>query len=67
MLPHLYDVLFETLEEFEAEARAYPFWQLITGQFKQLARIHPMEDCSLKRIRSEKGDNKKNVSKTKLN
>lgn len=65
VLPHLYDALFQTLKEFEAEARAYPFWQLITGQFQQLARVDPIEKCSLERFRSKGNDAPEKVSKTK--
>lgn len=53
VLPYLYDSLFQTLREFESEARAYPFWELITGQFQQLARTEPMKNCSLKRVQAK--------------
>lgn len=46
VLPYLYDILFETLKEFEAEARSRPFWKLVAGQFQQLARVEPMTTCS---------------------
>lgn len=51
VLSHLYDILFKTLAEFEVEAKAYPFWELISGQFQQLARIEPMTKCSKERFR----------------
>lgn len=51
ILPHLYDILFETLIDFEAKAIAYPFWELISGQFQQLTRIKPMAKCSYERFK----------------
>ncbi|XP_055301663.1 cytochrome b5-related protein-like [Sitodiplosis mosellana] len=43
ILPQLYDILFETLLEFEAECQCYPwFFETIKGQFKQLSRVEPM-------------------------
>lgn len=56
VLPHLYDILFETLNEFEAEAKAYSFWKLISGQFQQLARVKPMEKCSHIRFKAQRAD-----------
>lgn len=44
VLPHLYDIFFETLLEFEAECQCKPwFFETIKGQFKQLSRIESME------------------------
>lgn len=44
VLPELYDILFETLFEFEAELQLYPwFFETIKGQFKQLTRTKPMK------------------------
>lgn len=65
VLPHLYDILFDTLIEFEAEARAYPFWQLITGQFNQLARVEPMTKCSHERFKLKELDGNENATKAK--
>lgn len=43
ILAELYDILFETLLEFEAECQCYPwFFETIKGQFQQLSRIQPM-------------------------
>lgn len=39
ILPHLYDTLFETLVEFEAESEGHPWFDVIKGQFLQLARV----------------------------
>lgn len=39
ILPQLYDILFETLVEFEAESEGYPWYEVIKGQFLQLARV----------------------------
>lgn len=44
ILSELYDILFETLLEFEAELQCYSwFFETIQGQFKQMARTKPME------------------------
>jgi len=43
ILPELYGILFETLMEFDAECRAYPWFTIIQGQFKQLVRDQPMK------------------------
>lgn len=44
ILPELYDLLYETLEEFEAECQCYPwFFETIKGQFQQLSRVEPMK------------------------
>lgn len=66
VLPHLYDALYQTLNEFESEARAYPFWQLITGQFQQLARIDPMKDCAAKRSQLNEGNAADKMTKRKF-
>lgn len=41
ILPQLNDTLISTCLEFEADMREFPWWQLIVGQFKQLARTEP--------------------------
>lgn len=38
ILPHLYDILFETLNDFEIELGCYPYLETIRGNFAQLAR-----------------------------
>lgn len=44
VLPELYDILFETLFEFEAELQCCPwFFETVKGQFKQLSRTEPMK------------------------
>lgn len=67
VLPHLYDILYETLIKFEAEARACPFWQLITGQFNQLARVEPMTKCSHERFKLKELDGKGIATKATQN
>lgn len=43
VLSELYDILFETLLEFEAELQCYSwFFETIKGQFKQMTRTKPM-------------------------
>ena len=42
LLPQLYDMFFQTLMEFEAESQAYPWYEVIKGQFLQLTRTEPM-------------------------
>jgi fatty acid desaturase len=41
VLPQLHDTLISTCVEFECELREFPWFQLIIGQFKQLARTEP--------------------------
>lgn len=44
ILSELYDDFFETLMEFEAECKCYPwFFETIKGQFQQLSRVEPMK------------------------
>lgn len=45
ILPQLYDIFFKTLLEFEAESQCYPWYEIIKGQFLQLARVetNPMD------------------------
>lgn len=44
ILPHLYDVFFETLLEFEAECQCYTwFFETIKGYFQQASRIEEMK------------------------
>lgn len=44
LLPVLYDDFFKTLLEFEAELQIYPwFFEIIKGQYLQLARIEPQK------------------------
>lgn len=38
LLPQLNNVFLETCKEFEIELREYPWFELIKGQFQQLAR-----------------------------
>lgn len=42
ILPQLYDMLFETLFEFEAECKCYPWFEIIKGQFQQLSRTETL-------------------------
>lgn len=67
VLPYLYDILFETLIEFEAEAIAYPFWQLIRGQFQRLACVEPMTKCSHERLKLKGVDANGNAMMAKKN
>lgn len=41
LLPQLNEIFLETCQEFEIELREKPWYQLIEGQFKQLARTKP--------------------------
>lgn len=49
ILPELYDILEETLIEFQAVLHHKKWWHCIVGQFKQLARIEPMQKSSFER------------------
>lgn len=42
LLGQLYDILFETLAEFEAEIQCYSWFETIKGQFLQLSRVKSM-------------------------
>lgn len=43
-LPHLYDIFYETLAEFEAECQCQAwFFETIKGQFRQLSRVDAMK------------------------
>lgn len=55
VLRHLYPILFKTMEEFEVELDAYPWYHIIHEQFKLLSRTHtnpidPVERLRLKKI-----------------
>lgn len=39
LLPKLYPILFQTMEEFETEFKAYPWYFHVYGQLKQLSRV----------------------------
>ncbi|CAD7085894.1 unnamed protein product [Hermetia illucens] len=41
ILPHLYPILYQTIEDFEGQLRECSWLHHIIGQFKQLARITP--------------------------
>lgn len=41
LLPQLHEILISTCLEFDGELREFPWWKLIVGQFKQLARTEP--------------------------
>lgn len=60
ILPHLYDILFETLNEFEAECRTSSWYEIIKGQLQQLARIEPHQQSPPERFKSKKNNNIKN-------
>lgn len=49
ILPELYPILYQTMNEYKGELRSFPWFPLIAGQFQQLARIEPLKDCPLKR------------------
>lgn len=54
ILPNLYDILFETLDEFEMELGCYPYLETIRGNFAQLARNKLREIDSQKLYRQVK-------------
>lgn len=54
ILSSFYPVLFETMEEFEVELQAYPWYHLVYGQFRQLARNAPKTFDSLERFRRKR-------------
>ena len=39
LLPQLYETFLETCKEFEVEMMEYPWYNLVAGQFLQLAKI----------------------------
>jgi fatty acid desaturase len=41
LLPQLEETLIETCKEFEVEIRKMPIWNILVGQFQQLARTKP--------------------------
>lgn len=45
----LYPILFETMAEFETEFEEYPWFVLIRGQFDQLTKNKPADDCPSER------------------
>lgn len=54
ILPQLYPILFETLNEFKLELSAYPWYRLIQGQFNQLARNKPHPNDPGERLKLKK-------------
>lgn len=51
ILPQLREILYETCKEFEADLCVYPWYKLLIGQFKQLARTE------VRKCESGKGSN----------
>lgn len=51
LLTEFYPVLFETMAEFEVDLEAYPWYHLICGQLKQLARNTANPYDSLEQLR----------------
>lgn len=58
VLDQFYPILFETMEEFEVELAAYPWYHHISGQFRQLSRTLPNPIDSLERLRRKKIERK---------
>lgn len=54
VLHKLYPVLFKTMKEFDVELDAYPWYHLVYGQLKQLARIEPNRLDSLEKFRQKR-------------
>lgn len=54
VLPQFYPIFFKTLEEFELELVAYPWYQHVYAQFKQLTRTEPHPIDSLEKLRLKK-------------
>lgn len=58
LLGQLYDILFQTLNEFEAELQCYSWFDSLKGQFLQLSRVElmtldPQERYALKMKKSK--------------
>lgn len=49
VVSQLYPILLDTMVEFETEFEEYPWYVLIIGQLKQLARNTPVTDNPMKR------------------
>lgn len=49
VISQFYPILFETVIEFETAFAEYPWYALIIGQLKQLARNRPTTDDPMKR------------------
>lgn len=58
VLSELYSIVFDTMEEFEVELEAYPWYHCIYGQFRQLARNNPKTFDSLEKLKRKKIKNK---------
>lgn len=54
VLPQLYPILFETMNEFEVDLESNPWYHCVSGQFRQLARIEPNPIDSLEKLRRKK-------------
>lgn len=54
VLSQLYPILFQTMDEFEVELGAYPWYHHVSGQFRQLSRIQPNPIDSLEKLRRKK-------------
>lgn len=69
ILPEFYPILFKTMEEFEVELDAYPWYHMVYGQFMQLTRNKPNPIDSLEKLRRKKNNNKNvdncNISRSK--
>lgn len=44
VVSQLYSILFETMADFETEFEEYPWFVIISGQYKQLAKNAPATD-----------------------
>lgn len=54
ILAELYPILFETMDEFEVDLEAYPWYHLVYGQLRQLTRIQPNPIDSLEKLQRKK-------------
>lgn len=54
VLNELYPTLFETMDEFEVDLEANPWYHLVYGQLRQLARIETNQLDSLQKMRKRK-------------
>lgn len=61
VLPQLYPILYKTMEEFEVELDANPWYHMVYGQFMQLARTQTNPIDSLEKYRQKKNNNNKRM------
>lgn len=63
VLDQLYPILFETMAEFEVDLETYPWYYLINGQLRQLARNKINPHDSLEKFRMKQRDTQHKKSK----